>query len=105
MREEKCKENDNKKSSKKPVAMSLQAFNNMDLNGATPNESPECDMNEKFYADVDEATKIAMNREQIRESLEQRYSVSVRWNLNVLEMSQMFKRGSMNYVDKQGGRG
>ena len=56
--------------------MSLQAFNNMDLNGATHNESPECDMNEKFYADVDEATKIAMNREQIRESLEQRYSVS-----------------------------
>ena len=85
MREEKCKENDIKKS-KKPVAMSLQAFNNMDLNGATPNESPEkCDMDEKFYADVDEATKIAMNREQIRESLEQRYSVSVRWNLNVLK--------------------
>ena len=64
------------KKSKKPMAMSLQAFNNMNLNGEVPGDTNDTNVKDSFFEDVDEASKIALNREQIRESLQQRYSVS-----------------------------
>lgn len=66
-----------KKQSKKPIPMSLQDFNKMDLNGGGEFSQPpeECDnVKETFFEDVEEASKIAFNREQTRESLQQRYS-------------------------------
>ena len=78
---------DTKKQSKKPIPMSLQDFNKMDLNGGGGGENSqqppeqECDnLKETFFEDVEEASKIAFNREQTRESLQQRYSVSLRQN-------------------------
>ena len=78
---------DTKKQSKKPIPMSLQDFNKMDLNsggGGEISQQPpeqECDnLKETFFEDVEEASKIAFNREQTRESLQQRYSVSLRQN-------------------------
>jgi len=72
---------DTKKQSKKPIPMSLQDFNKMDLNGGGGGEisqqppEQECDnVKETFFEDVEEASKIAFNREQTRESLQQRYS-------------------------------
>ena len=63
--------------SKKPMAMSLQAFNNMNLNGdVCGDHSNDSNVRDRFFEDVDEASKLALNREQIRESLQQRYSVS-----------------------------
>ena len=65
------------KKSKKPMAMSLQAFNNMNLNGeVSGDQSNDPNVKDNFFEDVDEASKLALNREQIRESLQQRYSVS-----------------------------
>ena len=78
---------DTKKQSKKPFPMSLQDFNKMDLNGGGGGDisqqppEQECDnVKETFFEDVEEASKIAFNREQTRESLQQRYSVSLRQN-------------------------
>ena len=66
------------KKSKKPMAMSLQAFNNMNLNGEVPGDhSNDPNVKDSFFEDVDKASKLALNREQIRESLQQRYSVSL----------------------------
>lgn len=72
---------DTKKQSKKPIPMSLQDFNKIDLNGGgggdISQQPPEqkCDnVKETFFEDVEEASKIAFNREQTRESLQQRYS-------------------------------
>ena len=66
------------KKSKKPMAMSLQAFNNMNLNGEVPGDHcNDPNVKDNFFKDVDEASKLALNREQIRESLQQRYSVSI----------------------------
>ena len=66
------------KKSKKPMAMSLQAFNNMNLNGEVSGDhSNDPNVKDSFFEDVDEASKLALNREQIRESLQQRYSVSL----------------------------
>ena len=66
------------KKSKKPIAMSLQAFNNMNMNGEVSGDhSNDPNVKDSFFEDVDEASKLALNREQIRESLQQRYSVSL----------------------------
>lgn len=67
----------------KPAAMSLQDFNNLSLkNGvfvppAVVPDNPPFSVPETengFFEDVEEATKKALNREQIKESLEQRYN-------------------------------
>jgi len=71
------------KNNGKPAAMTLQAFNNLSLsNGnflpppAVPDNPPvfEPETEKGFFDDVEEATKKALNREQIKESLEQRYN-------------------------------
>lgn len=67
------------KQNKKPAAMTLQDFNNLSLNQdakAQPTVNPNANVmeTENFFADVEEATRIALNREQIKESLEQRYN-------------------------------
>ena len=63
--------------------MTLQDFNNLSLNqDATfqPNSNvPTVMETETFFEDVEEATKKALNREQIKESLEQRYNVSLKY--------------------------
>ena len=60
--------------------MTLQDFNNLSLNQdatSQPNSNVPIVMEtETFFEDVEEATKKALNREQIKESLEQRYNVS-----------------------------
>ena len=57
--------------------MSLQSFNNLNVNGDNPSgpkkESPIRDDN--FFGNVDEAAKHALMREQMREDLRQRASV------------------------------
>merc|ERR1719225_906713 len=59
--------------------MTLQAFNNLSLdNGAATSEptsnSTAVTETENFFEDVEEATKRALNREQVKESLQQRYN-------------------------------
>ena len=61
--------------------MTLQDFNNLSLNqdaNSQPNSNLQTAVTETetFFEDVEEATKKALNREQIKESLEQRYNVS-----------------------------
>ena len=54
--------------------MSLEAFNNLSLNGDHSRRRESTNSSDdKFFEDVEEATKRALNREQIKESLQQRY--------------------------------
>jgi len=66
------------KQNKKSATMTLQDFNNLSLNQdatSQPNSNvPTVMETETFFEDVEEATKKALNREQIKESLEQRYN-------------------------------
>ena len=69
------------KQTKKSATMTLQDFNNLSLNqdaNSQPNSNLQTAVTETetFFEDVEEATKKALNREQIKESLEQRYNVS-----------------------------
>ena len=69
---------------KKPAAMTLQAFNNLSLDNGTATSEPTSNSSavtetENFFEDVEEATKRALNREQVKESLNQRYNVSVNY--------------------------
>ena len=69
------------KNNKKPAAMTLQAFNNLSLNNGAATSEPTSNSTavtetENFFEDVEEATKRALNREQVKESLQQRYNVS-----------------------------
>lgn len=71
------KENSAKFQPSKKATMSLQDFNRLDLNGAAGQNCSENSNSldgDKFWNDVDEATKKALNREQIKESLQQRYN-------------------------------
>ena len=61
--------------------MTLQAFNNLSLNNGAATSEPTSNSiavteTENFFEDVEEATKRALNREQVKESLQQRYNVS-----------------------------
>ena len=65
-----------KKQSKKPIPMSLQDFNKMDLNGGGEISQPpeECnDVKETFFEDVEEASKIAFNKCFLSKKLEIMY--------------------------------
>ena len=67
--------------------MTLQDFNNLSLNqdaNSQPNSNLQTAVTETetFFEDVEEATKKALNREQIKESLEQRYNVSLKYLSN-----------------------
>jgi hypothetical protein len=67
------------KQNKKSATMTLQDFNNLSLNqdaNSQPNSNLQTAVTETetFFEDVEEATKKALNREQIKESLEQRYN-------------------------------
>jgi len=67
------------KNNKKPAAMTLQAFNNLSLNNGAATSEPTSNSTavtetENFFEDVEEATKRALNREQVKESLQQRYN-------------------------------
>ena len=62
------------KSKCKKATMTLQDFNKLSLGeGVEKPLSPKKVVNENFFEDVEEATKKALNREQIKESLHQRY--------------------------------
>ena len=81
--------------------MTLQDFNNLSLNQdatSQPNSNvPAVMETETFFEDVEEATKKALNREQIKESLEQRYNVS--WQYVFFKKGQISKFGaSKNYL-------
>ena len=74
--------------------MTLQDFNNLSLNqdaNSQPNSNLQTAVTETetFFEDVEEATKKALNREQIKESLEQRYNVSWKY------LSRWGKKGSL----------
>lgn len=67
----------------KPAAMSLQAFNNLSVSNGVfvpppvIQDNPPVHVTENengFFEDVEEATIKALNREQIKDSLEQRYN-------------------------------
>ena len=62
-----------KKIAKKGAKMTLQEFNQLSINKES-NAKPVIE-NDTFFDDVEEATKMALNREQIKESLQQRYQV------------------------------
>jgi len=66
------------KQNKKSATMTLQDFNNLSLNqdaNSQPNSNlPAVTETETFFEDVEEATKKALNREQIKDSLDQRYN-------------------------------
>ena len=55
--------------------MKLQEFNQLSINKES-NTKPVME-NDTFFDDVEEATKMALNREQIKESLQQRYQVLI----------------------------
>ena len=82
------------KQTKKSATMTLQDFNNLSLNqdaNSQPNSNLQTAVTETetFFEDVEEATKKALNREQIKESLEQRYNVSWKY------LSRWGKKGSL----------
>ena len=64
-----------KKIAKKGAKMTLQEFNQLSINKES-NTKPVIE-NDTFFDDVEEATKMALNREQIKESLQQRYQVLI----------------------------
>ena len=64
-----------KKIAKKGAKMTLQEFNQLSINKES-NAKPVIE-NDTFFDDVEEATKMALNREQIKESLQQRYQVLI----------------------------
>ena len=82
--------------------MTLQDFNNLSLNqdaNFQPNSNvPAVTETETFFEDVEEATKKALNREQIKESLEQRYNVS--WTY----LAKRGKEGSLGHQKNYFGR-
>ena len=62
-----------KKIAKKGGAkMTLQEFNRLSIEKES---KPSVIESDTFFEDVEEATKMALNREQIKESLQQRYQV------------------------------
>ena len=93
------------KQTKKSATMTLQDFNNLSLNqdaNSQPNSNLQTAVTETetFFEDVEEATKKALNREQIKESLEQRYNVS--WQYVFFKKGQISKFGaSKNYFCRQ----
>ena len=73
-----CKHKDDldaKKIAKKGAKMTLQEFNRLSIEKESK-PSNDAIENDTFFEDVEVATKMALNREQIKESLQQRYQVS-----------------------------
>ena len=73
-----CKHKDDldaKKIAKKGAKMTLQEFNRLSIEKESE-PSNDAVENDTFFEDVEVATKMALNREQIKESLQQRYQVS-----------------------------
>ena len=62
-----------KKIAKKGAKMTLQEFNRLSIDKESNDRERNDSTNETFFEDVEEATKIALNREQIKESLQSRY--------------------------------